>query len=59
MREMVNLEQSRAETWKERAEAAERWHWEAAAIMAEISRRYALDVPAMTKVRALLNWAPS
>lgn len=58
MREIVSLEQGRAETWKERAKKAEAWHWKAASALADCRRRLAMPDDLKREVDRLLAWMP-
>jgi hypothetical protein len=58
VREMVALEEGRAETWKARAQLAEAWHWKAAAALADCRRRFVLPDPLRAEVDKLLQWMP-
>jgi hypothetical protein len=58
LRESVNVETARADTWKERAEVAEKWHWEAAAALADCRRRFTLPDELKRDVDKLLAWRP-
>lgn len=58
VRQMVEVEEKRGDAWKVRAEAAEAWHWKAAEVLADVSRRFTLPEGQMTEVRRLLSWQP-